>query len=207
MALVDMFQERDGSQESTHSLQQWLPIQGAHARLEFSRFSQAAQSRQCNKKTKEGMFPPDPWLCLKHVTVTKHMNATWNASWAHALQNRRVRNAQLREGVGRVCPLGVFGHVLLRSEIAFYCVEQGVCYGSRITGRSTGGATGLQVTPSENRTGVVSDLEPGETTALGLRDIADCMQVSHGPHKPQERGRYRMFGHKVSKGFLGNLAL
>ena len=43
--------------------------------------------------------------------------------------------------------------------------------------------TALRVTPSENRTGAVSDLEPGETTALGLRDVADCMQVFHGPHK------------------------
>ena len=31
----------------------------------------------------------------------------------------------------------------------------------------------LWVTPSGNRTGVFSCLWPGETTALGLRDIAD----------------------------------
>ena len=80
------------------------------------------------------------------VTQARHCHLAQECDLERKLKHTRSKTEasemhNYERGLGG-CPLGEFGHVLLRSKITFYCVEQGVCYGSYITGRATGGATG-----------------------------------------------------------------
>ena len=62
----------------------------------------------------------------------------------------------------------------------------------------------LRATPSENRTGAVPDLEPGETTVLRLEILPTACKCLMGATR---KGKgYQIIGHKVSKGFLGNFS-